>query len=1237
MAIVLSAARVLLPQVQEYKADVVSQLGRFIGNPVKVGQVGARMHGFYPELVFHETEILDSSGERVLLRFEQMRARFNLQELIFDGQFKPHAITIIGAELSVRRELDGEISIVGLDAEAETPRWLFEDGLFEVLHSDVQWQDLKAHGVKQYFTAVDIRLLNAADRHKVAIDLSLPEAFGSSLSIRMDYSGDIFVPDCCSGQLYVEGKQVVYGRLFEGLSIRGYAIQEGRGDFELWSTWKDSEMFSLGGGLVLRQASLSHTPANDPSSETSVLINHIAGRFLWQVRDDHWRLNIDRFTMALRDQPWPTSAFSIETGHNHEPSVSVTASYARLKDIEQLLDGLAVLDPDMSKVLKILRPDGELYDANFSYAAKDNGPAEFFVCTRVHGFGVSAWKGFPSIENLSGRICGDRAQGEIDVAATDARLDFRPMIRYPVLFNRLDGRIKWSRQGAKLSFSSNLLRANNADVSLRSRFRLDLPENGEPPFLDAQIDFQNGRASAAYRYLPATKLSKSLVSWLDRAILSGQVKQGGVLLRGPMAAFPFEDNSGLFEVLFDAHDVDLFYHAKWPPLYADKVRVLFYQAGTKIDSNSASLLGVPIASVTGWGANLVNDDYFIVEGSARGSIAQSLKIIRQSPLERRFGPLLNVVSLSGRNNVSMKLKIPAAKHLYEFLVDGVVDLNNARLKVADLALTKIEGPINYNQNGMNATGINASLMDFPAKVNIVDLKDRLNAQIFSRIDTDALAARFPGKLWDYVTGAADYRLDLTIPKNTFSLYTDVTLRSDLIGVSVNCPAPLGKEGPTQSNLKLDAHFVEGKNFPIQVQYGEMARADLVYTPTAQGLSAHAGRVALGNAVFPPMPAEGVALKADFPTAKLRPWIKLLSTRNTTKIDPSQNQLQSVELRVRNLLWMDSSLGQGTLNAKQTGDQWTGTIHSDYAAGRFVALKGNHSKMDIDLDFFKIPEFESSDSTADSADGLFVPRAIPSLSLNSQKLIWHGVDYGNFHLQTSPGPKGLNIDSLTLRGGTHALRASGQWTASKSKQFTALSGKMTVNDLGLFLSRAGKANVFKETPVSSDFVLKWHNTPFDISAMTLFGNAEINFGKGRLLKVEPGIGRLFGIFNIDALKSLLLLDFGHLFGKGLAFDGMQSSFHIEGGSAKIKELLIDAIPARISVSGKVDLINKTLDHKVTVVPKGVVALGASVLLNQQLPGTSVDGLISREYSVSGGWEAPKITRLPKVSGVQTGNR
>ena len=126
-------------------------------------------------------------------------------------------------------------------------------------------------------------------------------------------------------------------------------------------------------------------------------------------------------------------------------------------------------------------------------------------------------------------------------------------------------------------------------------------------------------------------------------------------------------------------------------------------------------------------------------------------------------------------------------------------------------------------------------------------------------------------------------------------------------------------------------------------------------------------------------------------------------------------------------------------------------------------------------------------------------------------------------------------------------------------------------------------------------------------------------------MEPGIGRLFGLFNLDGLKNLLLLDFGDLFGRGLAFEDGKCAFRVSRGLVKINRLLVNALPAKIIVAGEVDLVKEQLDDIVTVVPRGVIA-GASILFDR-LQGNRSREVINRKYWITGGWDDPDIVRLP----------
>ena len=122
-----------------------------------------------------------------------------------------------------------------------------------------------------------------------------------------------------------------------------------------------------------------------------------------------------------------------------------------------------------------------------------------------------------------------------------------------------------------------------------------------------------------------------------------------------------------------------------------------------------------------------------------------------------------------------------------------------------------------------------------------------------------------------------------------------------------------------------------------------------------------------------------------------------------------------------------------------------------------------------------------------------------------------------------------------------------------------------------------------------------------------------------------------MFNLDALKRMLLFDLSHLFGEGLAYDQVKGAIKLADGSATIERFVIDGVPVRMEIGGRIDLQNERLDNVVTVTSKTGAPLGMAALVAQQLTINAVKGVARKKYSLTGSWDDPVITRLPVESG------
>jgi len=173
-------------------------------------------------------------------------------------------------------------------------------------------------------------------------------------------------------------------------------------------------------------------------------------------------------------------------------------------------------------------------------------------------------------------------------------------------------------------------------------------------------------------------------------------------------------------------------------------------------------------------------------------------------------------------------------------------------------------------------------------------------------------------------------------------------------------------------------------------------------------------------------------------------------------------------------------------------------------------------------------------------------------------------------------------------------------------------------------------------------LDWPGGPGAFSLASARAQISIDARDGRFPQLDPGAGRLFGLFNIDALTRRLRLDFTDIFNKGFAFDRIRGNLDIADGAARTRNLLIDGPSADIAVTGRSGIVNEDYDLEIVVTPQlggnlavaggvlGSPAAGAAIFLFQKVFQKQLGNLVKYRYQVTGSWTDPAMTRLESSS-------
>jgi uncharacterized protein YhdP len=235
--------------------------------------------------------------------------------------------------------------------------------------------------------------------------------------------------------------------------------------------------------------------------------------------------------------------------------------------------------------------------------------------------------------------------------------------------------------------------------------------------------------------------------------------------------------------------------------------------------------------------------------------------------------------------------------------------------------------------------------------------------------------------------------------------------------------------------------------------------------------------------------------------------------------------------------------------------------------------------------------------------------------------------------------------LTASGNWASINAMGGATAplpshgAPERRRTAMNFKLEIADSGQLLSRFGMKDVVRRGKGQMEGQVAWLGSPFSLDYPSMTGAFTVNVENGQFLKgADPGIAKLLGVLNLQALPRRLTLDFRDVFSEGFAFDFLRGDVAIEQGIAKTNNLQMKGVNAAVLMEGRADIAKETQDIKVVVVPEinaGTAsliatvinpAIGLSTFLAQLLLRRPLNEAATQELHIDGSWADPKITKV-----------
>jgi uncharacterized protein YhdP len=252
-----------------------------------------------------------------------------------------------------------------------------------------------------------------------------------------------------------------------------------------------------------------------------------------------------------------------------------------------------------------------------------------------------------------------------------------------------------------------------------------------------------------------------------------------------------------------------------------------------------------------------------------------------------------------------------------------------------------------------------------------------------------------------------------------------------------------------------------------------------------------------------------------------------------------------------------------------------------------------------------------------------------------------------------GVREWRLNKLSITNPDAQLSATGNWVALGNQgapngagratratpRRTSLNFHLDIADAGQLLARFGMPGVVRRGKGQMAGQVNWVGSPLALDTATLGGDFNLAVDSGQFLKADPGLAKLLGVLNLQALPRRLALDFRDVFSEGFAFDSVRGDVQVDQGRATTNNLQMKGVNAAVMMEGSADIARETQDLKVLVVPEinaGTASLVAAVInpaiglgtfLAQWFLQRPLSEAATQQFHIDGTWADPKITKVP----------
>ena len=1240
-AVVLGMRWFVLPNVHNYKDDIAQEVSRAVGQKVTIGSINASWDGMQPHLDLRQVVVHDAQN-RAALSLDHIETSLSwLSMPLFEPRLA--TLTIHQPKLTIRREADGTIYVAGIPMGGPSrptfPNWLLRQSRIDVVNASVVWEDGLRKAPPLSLENLTLQIQSPAwesfyGRHRFGLRAQPSAGSSQPIDIRGNVLGrDVGRPDEWRGTIYarLEGTDIAAWRTWIDFPV---GLKQGSGATQVWLDFAKGKADKVVADVMLANVV---TPLGPKSPDTT--LKSLSGRLSWTRMVDGQEMRAERIKLVSDGLDMQNG--NVRFRNRQQNGKQLAEGSIRLDEIslEQLsaFANQVSVSEEVTKALAEAAPSGLLEDFELDWGGTASSIETYGLRSRYSQLSMQPYRGIPGFTGLNGTVNASEDGGTLTFAATDAQIEVRDILRWPIPMEKVSGRANWTRKNGKLDVKVSNLAVSSPHLSgtLEADYQYTGKGRGN---LDLKGKFNRADGRFAQFYYP-TILSPATMNWLDTSILGGRGENVSVTVKGNLDEFPWDDNKkGLFEISADISDGVLHYADGWPQLEGVKLAMLFRGNRMELNAKEGHFFGNKITRAKAVIPVLDTENPVLeVTGDLQSPPTELVRYINNSPLLDAIDRFTEGMQASGNGKLAIGLRIPLATEGVGARVKGSYVIANGMLGGNDEmpTLEGINGRLDFTESTLRAQNVTARIFGGPAQINIESGKDGLlHIVAQGNIDSNGIRQATASPLADKLQGSTDWTAEINARKQQ----ADVVVKSSLVGLASSLPAPFAKGDTETLPLLIEKKRQNDNQDIITISLGKAISGRFQRVDQNGKMLLDRGEINFGGTAD--LPAQrGISVRGNLQYVDADQWQSLLAgTSSSTPTSSGQAENPGTEISAANLTigsldFFGRRINALTLDTKPVSNGWRANIQSQEITGEALWIKGGNGKIVARLKSLIAPSPAPAKISVPVEPEQQKEMQYPALDVIAENFEIKQKKLGRMELVASQQGIDWNIDKLVISNPDSTLSGNGVWHSWKRRPNTRLNLAWDINDIGKTLDRFGYPDTIKGGTADLTGNLRWPGSPHEFNVAGLGGKLKLDAKNGQFLKIRPGVGRLLGVLSLQSLPRRLAFDFRDIFSSGFSFDKIGVNASIDNGIMRSDDFLMEGPAAKVAIKGETDLARETQNLHIKVTPSisdslsvaafaGGPAVGVAAIVAQKLLNDPFNKLIAYEYDITGTWDDPQ---------------